>query len=263
MGGGVAGVGADGLFQHLGGLAVLALGGVQHGQVVVGLGQLGVVACQGREDLDGLVVLLLFGRDHTLQKAQLHILGALLEQGLHALRGIVDFALVNQLLHLGCGRSGRLGQRCGCGHNTHQTGGCYRSYPPSWLEHGGSAKPGKHGRKRHRSTFSAEQRGGVDKARAFSPVSAWLTKREILGGIDRLTACRGCRRDGRGTPALRVAGGLLPNAAVPGPWSGPARPRGHRGSGARGCAPGPARTRPARPCRRACRHCPRWGRPRR
>ncbi|CAB5679553.1 Uncharacterised protein [Comamonas aquatica] len=105
--------------------------------------------------------------------------------------------------------------------------------------------------------------GGVDKARAFSPVSAWLTKREILGGIDRLTACRGCRCDGWGTPALRVAGGLLPNAAVPGPWSGPARPRGHRGSGARGCAPGPARTRPARPCRRACRHCPRWGRPRR
>lgn len=56
MRGGVAGVGADGLLQHLGCLAVLSPEGINDRQIVIGLGQRGMVLGQRGKQPDGLIV---------------------------------------------------------------------------------------------------------------------------------------------------------------------------------------------------------------
>ncbi len=70
---GVAGVGADGHFQRGACLVVLRLARVEHGQVVVGLGQLGVVLGQLDEGGRGVGALAAFGLDHALEKAHLRV----------------------------------------------------------------------------------------------------------------------------------------------------------------------------------------------
>ncbi|MPM58309.1 hypothetical protein SDC9_105140 [bioreactor metagenome] len=121
MGGGVAGVGTDRLLQRFGGLALLTFGGVQHGQVVIGLGHVRVVTRQAGEDLDGLRRLLLFGSDHAAHEAHLRITRVLLEVGIGLFGGLIRLALVEQLGHLvHCTR----GMGMGCGKNSQSdTGG--------------------------------------------------------------------------------------------------------------------------------------------
>ena len=103
MRGGVAGVGANGLLEHLGGFALFALGRVHHRQVVIRLRQPGVVLGERGEYLNGLVVLALLRGNHTLQKTHLHIVGVLLEVVLCPLGGFGEFALLQQLGHF-CSR---------------------------------------------------------------------------------------------------------------------------------------------------------------
>jgi hypothetical protein len=73
MGGGVAGVGAYGHFQRGAGFVKLVLVGVEHGQVVVGLGQLRVVLGDFGEGGDGVGWFAGFGLDHAFDKAHLRV----------------------------------------------------------------------------------------------------------------------------------------------------------------------------------------------
>ena len=70
---GIAGVGAYGHFKRGAGLVKKALVGIQHGQVVVGLGQLGVVFGQLGEGGNRVLGLARLRLDHTLQKAHLRV----------------------------------------------------------------------------------------------------------------------------------------------------------------------------------------------
>ena len=65
IGGGIARMGADGHLQCLTGFFILTLRGIQHRQVVVGLGQLGIVLGQAGEDVDRIGGLVLFGQDQA------------------------------------------------------------------------------------------------------------------------------------------------------------------------------------------------------
>ena len=71
--GGIAGVGPDGHLERGASFVKLALSGIEHGQVVVGLGQLGVVFGQLGERADGLCRFARLGLDHALEKAHLRI----------------------------------------------------------------------------------------------------------------------------------------------------------------------------------------------
>ena len=73
MGGGVTGVSPDGHLKRSPGFVKLALTGVEHGQVVVGLRQLRVVLGDLREGGDGVQGLGCFGLDHAFDKAHLRI----------------------------------------------------------------------------------------------------------------------------------------------------------------------------------------------
>ena len=99
MRGGVAGVGADGLFQHLDCLAVLSPEGINDRQIVIGLGQRGMVLGQRGKQPDGLIVFFLLSRNHCLQKPQLHITAVFFELGLYTLGGSAELPFFHQLLH--------------------------------------------------------------------------------------------------------------------------------------------------------------------
>ena len=75
----VAGVGVDGELKRGLGLVEGTLGRVEHRQVVVRLGELGVVLGEGREGLDRLVRLVLFREDQAPQETALGFLGLRLE----------------------------------------------------------------------------------------------------------------------------------------------------------------------------------------
>jgi len=127
MGRGVAGIGADGLFKHLGGFALFTFGCVQHGEVVIGLRQSWVFLCERSEDLNGLVKLLLFGCHNALQKAHLHIVAVLFEMALNALRCFVDFAAFQQLVYLRHRRLRSMYPACTQCTSTDQSCSCYRA----------------------------------------------------------------------------------------------------------------------------------------
>ena len=71
--GGVTGMSADRHFQQLLGLVVLALAGIQHGKVVIGLGQVGIVIGQRRKYFDGFGGLALLGEDQSFEESCLRI----------------------------------------------------------------------------------------------------------------------------------------------------------------------------------------------
>ena len=71
----VAGVGAYGHFQRGAGLVKLALAGVQHRQIVVRLGQFGVVLRQAREGADGVSRLAAIALNHAFKKTHLRVFG--------------------------------------------------------------------------------------------------------------------------------------------------------------------------------------------
>lgn len=90
--GGVVGVNAHGLLQQAGGLHQVTLRGIEHGQVVIRLWQVGKVLDQRVKDLNGFRVIFLLGGDYTLRKA---------------FAGL----LKGRSLHLGGGRAGCRGLR--------------------------------------------------------------------------------------------------------------------------------------------------------
>ncbi|MNT02717.1 hypothetical protein D3C72_1372240 [compost metagenome] len=100
MGGGIAGVGANRLLQRLGSLALLPIGGIQHRQIVIRLGHVGIFARQGRENLDCLCILLLLGGDHPAQKAHLHVCRVLLQMAIGLLGSQIRLPLLQQLRYL-------------------------------------------------------------------------------------------------------------------------------------------------------------------
>ena len=71
----IAGVGLQGFFQRGFGGLELAFGGVQHPEIVVGLGLLWMRLGDLLEGLDGLVDLPLLGLNHAFHEAPLHGLG--------------------------------------------------------------------------------------------------------------------------------------------------------------------------------------------
>ena len=109
VGCGVAWIGANGLLERLCRLALLTVGCVQHGQVVVGLRHAREFAGQRRENLDGLGALLLLGRNHAAHEAHFDIVRVLLEVAVGLLGGLIALALLEQLSDLVhcAGRVGR------------------------------------------------------------------------------------------------------------------------------------------------------------
>ena len=106
--GGVAGVQAQGGFQRFTGFFQMAVGGVEHGQVVVWLGQLGVVARELHQRGFGFVSAAALRQQVALNEAHLHILRFALQVFARFGQGFIGAALLRQAGDLG-------GQRLGLG----------------------------------------------------------------------------------------------------------------------------------------------------
>ncbi len=98
MRGGIVRVRAYCHFERGARLVVLALRGVEHGQVVVGLRQLGKILRQLGEDRDRVVGLVLVGKDHPLEEAPARVLGLSLEVGIDAVERSVELFLLEKLI---------------------------------------------------------------------------------------------------------------------------------------------------------------------
>ena len=107
IGGGIAGVDAGGLLERLRGFLHLALCGVEHGQIVVRLWQVGDVTCQRAKDVYGQIVLLLFCGDHTLQKAHMYVVAVAAQVCLRKRCRFGQLALGHELIDFGDGRGGK------------------------------------------------------------------------------------------------------------------------------------------------------------
>ena len=99
MGGRVAGIGANRLFKRFGRLALLALGRVQNGEIVIGLWHARVLPNQCRKNLDGLRTLLLLGCNHAAHETHFDITGILLEIAVGLRCCLLGIALIQQLRH--------------------------------------------------------------------------------------------------------------------------------------------------------------------
>ena len=98
--GDVAGIGFDGHFQRTPGFVVLALLGVQGGQVVVGLGQFRVFGAQGFQQVDGFGGLTQLRQHLGLQETHLRIAGVVADVALRQGLGLAQLARVQQLRDL-------------------------------------------------------------------------------------------------------------------------------------------------------------------
>lgn len=85
----------------------LALCGVEHGQIVVRLWQVGDVTCQRAKDVYGQIVLLLFCGDHTLQKAHMYVVAVAAQVCLRKRCRFGQLALGHELIDFGDGRGGK------------------------------------------------------------------------------------------------------------------------------------------------------------
>ncbi len=77
------GIGGMGLDRHQQGLAsqgVITLGGVEHGEIVVGLGELRVVVGEASEYLHGFLGSAFLHQDEALEKARFRVLGVGFEE---------------------------------------------------------------------------------------------------------------------------------------------------------------------------------------
>ena len=92
----VARMGPDGEFEGLARLVVLTLRGVQHGEVVVRLGEFREFLGERREHLDGVRLAAEFRVDHALEKAGAGVLRLLREHGVHAVHGTGEVALAEE-----------------------------------------------------------------------------------------------------------------------------------------------------------------------
>ena len=102
MGRGVARVGPDRHLEGVPGLVVLALLGVKHGKVVVGLGKLRVVLGELLEDADGFAAAVEFGEDHPTQEADLGVTRLRCEELVGLFEGLAQLPLFDkglQILH--------------------------------------------------------------------------------------------------------------------------------------------------------------------
>ena len=100
VGGSVAGVGADGHLQRGAGLVELALACVQNRQVVVGLGQLGVVFGQPGEGCDGFLGFACVALNHSLEKTHLGITWLCHQMLVRLGHCFCQFARAHQLVHI-------------------------------------------------------------------------------------------------------------------------------------------------------------------
>jgi hypothetical protein len=91
----VAGVCLQGFFQQGFGRFKLAFGGVQHPQIVVGLGLLGMGLGDLLEGVDGLVDLTLLGLNHALHETPLHGLGLVFAFFLNQLASLIELTCLN------------------------------------------------------------------------------------------------------------------------------------------------------------------------
>ena len=106
--GGVAGVQAQGGFQRFTGFFQMAAGGVEYGQVVVWLGQFGIVARELHQRGFGFVSVAALRQQVALNEAHLHILRFALQVFARLGQGFIGAALLRQAGDLG-------GQRLGLG----------------------------------------------------------------------------------------------------------------------------------------------------
>ena len=101
VGGGVAGVGADRHFQRGAGLVKLALAGIQHSQVVIGLRQLRVVFGQSAEGGDGLGGFAGVALDHAFDEAHLRVAGFACQVLVGLGECLIEFTVACQLGNVG------------------------------------------------------------------------------------------------------------------------------------------------------------------
>ena len=100
MGRGVARVGPDRHLEGVAGLVVLALLGVEHGEVVVGLGELRVVLGQLLEDGNGFSAAVELGQDHPAQEAHLGVPGLGGEELIGLFEGLAQLTLFDEGLQV-------------------------------------------------------------------------------------------------------------------------------------------------------------------
>ncbi len=125
MRGRVAGMRADCLLERILRGLVLALRGIEHGQIVVGLRQFGVILGQAGEDRDGIVGLALVGQDQAFEESGLRVLGVFRQIAVGPFECAGEIALAELLVDFldfaGPGRDSDDGQaKCGGGEDSGQ-----------------------------------------------------------------------------------------------------------------------------------------------
>ena len=106
-------------FERVAGFFVVTLLRIEHGEVVVGLGQLRVVARQVGEHLDRLRAAVELDQDQAAQEAGFGVLRCGLELSVDLLQRLIELTLRQQRLRFLDGRCGERGlrgqpqQRCG------------------------------------------------------------------------------------------------------------------------------------------------------
>ena len=119
VGGGIGRVRADGHLERLARFFVLPLRRVEHREIVVRLGKLGVILGELGEDVDRISRLVLLGEDQALEEPALRVLGLLREilidtfERLRLLTLLEEFADVLELI--GVHSAGRQQERRGGG----------------------------------------------------------------------------------------------------------------------------------------------------
>ena len=100
MRGGIAGVSAYRHFQRQPGIVILPLTGIQHGEVVVGFGQLRIISRQVREYVDGIGHLTLLGEDQPFQEARLCVFWLAGEIAIYLAQSLAVLPLFEQLVRI-------------------------------------------------------------------------------------------------------------------------------------------------------------------
>jgi hypothetical protein len=101
-------MGLDRRLEFALGFFVISLGGVNHGKVVVRLGQPGIVHRESLKHLDRLLPLVFLGEDQAFQKAPLRILRVLREPCIDLFHGLGIPPFLEQL----AGLLKRIGESC-------------------------------------------------------------------------------------------------------------------------------------------------------
>ena len=89
-------MGTDCHFKRNSGLVILALAGVQHGEVIVGFRQFRIIFGQAGKNPDGVIGLILFSQNQAFQEACLCVFGFVCQIGIDARQRLFLFPLFEQ-----------------------------------------------------------------------------------------------------------------------------------------------------------------------